>query len=327
MIFRLLNNEVANLARRLGKNIYKERLQLQYANNGYPFWFSTTNYYVLTTAISIASFFIIWGLLHGTEDTMPWITAGIVASLFMISAVVVREFVLRNILSKRIHAQKQLDYQLKSVYKQRTNNTKSDRLTLERNSEILTNIENKSQNAKSAGNYPERHLEVFELCNAYLQKSQKELNGILKESPRYLVLRNGRQRVQEIHKYHLLSWAAIESQVFIQNSKFQSGMNEKIENAQRAFGVIDSALKFYPDEEKLLDSIVSVREYIVSVKVNHWIEQAERAEFKENYQRAINHYKDALFFLARENDRKDEHNIIAQEILEKIEILRKKSGD
>ncbi len=315
------------MAQKPAKNIFNERLDLQYASNGYPFWFSTTNYYVLTTSVSIASFFIIWGLLHGTEDTMPWITAGIVASLLMISAVVVREFVLRNIFRKRIHAQKQLDYQLKTVYKQRANNTKSDRLTLERNSEILKNIENRSHIAKSAGNYPEKHLEVFELCNTYLQKSQKELNGILKESPRYLVLKNGRQRVQEIHKYHLLSWAAIESQVFIQNSKFQPGMNEKIENAQRAFGVIDSALKFYPNEERLLDSIVSVREYIVSVKVNHWIEQAERAEFKENYQRAINHYKDALFFLARENERKEEHSVIAQEILEKIEVLRTKSED
>lgn len=286
---------------------------------------SKVNYYFLTCAIAIAFFFIFWGVLHGLGEESPWIISGVFASLILIGAVIVREFVLINTYRERIKAQKKLDYQLKSVYKQRiNNNSTSDRLTLERNSEILADIESKSKIAKSGGNYSERHLEVFEICNRYLHKSQKELNGIMKGSPRYASLRDGREKILELHKFHLLSWAAIESQTFIQSSKFQVGMNEKLENAQRAFGVIDSALQFYPEEERLLNSIESVREYIVSIKVNHWIEQAERAAFKENYQRAINHYKDALFFLARENDRKPEHEVIAQEIIEKIEELRTK---
>lgn len=309
------------MARKLSNN-YNSKIPNQFIKGSYPFWFSSINYYFLTTAISIATFFIVWGILHGSNEEMPWITAGICSSFVLIFAVIIREFVLRNIYQKRMLAQKQLDYQLKSVYKQRNNKTNSERLTFERNSEILADIERKSKISKSGNGYSERHLEVFELCNAYLRKSQKELNGIQKESPRYLVLRNSRERVEELHKYHLLSWAAIESQVYVQNSKFQAGMNEKLENAQRAFGVIDSALQFYPDDPKLLDSIKTVRDYIVSIKVNHWIEQAERAAFKENFQRAINHYKDALFFLARENERKPEHELIAQEIIDKIEELR-----
>jgi hypothetical protein len=38
-------------------------------------------------------------------------------------------------------------------------------------------------------------------------------------------------------------------------------------------------------------------EFIASVKVAHWVELAERSAFKGHYRRAIDRYRDALFYL------------------------------
>jgi hypothetical protein len=60
---------------------------------------------------------------------------------------------------------------------------------------------------------------------------------------------------------------------------------------------IDSALRVYPDEVELNESRVAIGEFIASVKVAHWVELAERSAFKGHYRRAIDRYKDALFYL------------------------------
>ena len=162
------------------------------------------------------------------------------------------------------------------------------------------------------------------MCNSYLQKSNRELASTFKGTLRYAAIRNGQEKLKVLHRYHLLTWASIESQLYIQTSKVQAAMNDKLENAQRALGVLDSAMLFYPEEESLLESSEAVKNFIVSIKVSHWIEQAERAAFKENYQRAINHYRDALFFLARENERTAERDVMAENINFEIEKLREK---
>ena len=109
--------------------------------------------------------------------------------------------------------------------------------------------------------------------------------------------------MQSFHKFHLLSWASIESNLLIQDAKNRSSVGDKLENAQRALGVLGAAEQYYPSEKQVIDSIVAVKEFIVSIRVSHWIEQAERSAFKENYKRAISHYRDALFFMAKENER------------------------
>jgi hypothetical protein len=60
---------------------------------------------------------------------------------------------------------------------------------------------------------------------------------------------------------------------------------------------IDSALRIYPDEPELHESKVAIGEFIASVKVAHWVELAERAAFKGHYRRAVDRYRDALFYL------------------------------
>jgi hypothetical protein len=69
-----------------------------------------------------------------------------------------------------------------------------------------------------------------------------------------------------------------------------------------------------------------LKDFIASIKVSHWIEQAERAAFKGNYKRAVSLYRDALFFLAREEVKTDEREAIAGRINSEIESLRQLSA-
>lgn len=290
-----------------------------------PFWMSSVNYYILTLGITIVSFFIIWGVLHALEEEMPWITAGIASGLILILAVVLREFVFKRAYQKTLLAQRRLDHNINVVYRQTVSNVSSDRLTLERNTEIVREIEDKSKKARAIGNVSELHFEVFELCNEYLRKSNRELEGIHKSSPRYIAIKRGQSELRSLHKFHLLSWASIESQFYVQTAKVQAALNDKIESAHRALTIIDTATQFYPDEENLLQSNEVIKDFIVTIKVTHWIEQAEKSAFKGHYQRAINQYRDALFFLARENERTLNKETLAEEINSKIEELRKKT--
>jgi hypothetical protein len=73
---------------------------------------------------------------------------------------------------------------------------------------------------------------------------------------------------------------------------------------------------------ELNDSSVAIREFIASVKVAHWVELAERSAFKGHYRRAIERYKDALFYLNRDTV-KDEVRIPgAERIGREIELLQ-----
>jgi len=100
------------------------------------------------------------------------------------------------------------------------------------------------------------------------------------------------------------------------------------ETANRALECIDSALTVYPDDEQLNVSARAVREFIVSSRVAHWVELAERAAFKGYYQRAIDCYRDALYYLTR--DRPDlAGEAAADRITREIDLLRVRldSGD
>jgi hypothetical protein len=86
--------------------------------------------------------------------------------------------------------------------------------------------------------------------------------------------------------------------------------------------VVDSALKIYPGEAELQESVAAIQEFIASVKVAHWIELAERAAFKGKYARAIDRYRDALFYVSREQMREETRTEVAQSIQRQIDLLR-----
>jgi hypothetical protein len=287
-----------------------------------PFWLPTINYYILSTAVAIIIFFVVWGVLHDEFQETPWIPAGIVSGGILIIAVVIRETILKksyyNYLIKQQNYQHIVN-QAKKLHK--TNETK--KLTLDKNTNIIKEIEKKSEAAKVLGTLSEPHREVFELCDRYLEISQKELGTVGVGSPRLVALKKGRDRIKKLHKFHLLSWAATESHLFTQESQSRVSMTEKMEFAHKSLGVLESALQYYPNETQLIDSGLAIKEYIVSIQVKHLIEKAEKAAFKENIPRAINYYRDALFYLARENNRTEERERVAEKINTEIDRLQK----
>ena len=132
----------------------------------------------------------------------------------------------------------------------------------------------------------------------------------------------GQERVRTLQKHHLLTWARNSSRALTYEAQQRSRTSDKIEAANRALHCLESAQQFYPEEADLKQSSVAIREFIASVKVAHWVELAERSAFKGHYRRAIERYKDALFYLNRETV-KDEIRIPgAERIAREIESLQ-----
>ncbi len=287
-----------------------------------PFWLPASGYYALTAAGVIAFFFLAWGFLHEGGDEMPWIPAGIGASFVLGGAVVLREVILRKARNRFILIQNRLDYNLKNVPLHTSMNRNTNKLSLQKNADIINKIQQKSEAAKVLEKLSDGHWEVFEICNEYLRVNEKELENVGIGSPRIAALRRGKEIVQDLHRYHLLTWAQIESRSLTEKAKNSAVVLDKLETAQNALSVLDSALKYYPNDLQLTESEEAIKEFVASIKISYWIEQAERSSFKGNYKRAINHYKDALYFLARENVQSIEKDSIADKINREIESLR-----
>ena len=288
-----------------------------------PFWFPAPSYYILAVVAAIASFFFVWEILHDGDEETSWVAAGIGASLVLSGAVITREIFFRKARNRFLLAERQLDYNLKFFPPPppRTDDG-AVKLTLESNAAIIRQIQKKSEAARVLGKFSSGHLEVFEVCNEYLAINEKQLGTVGIGSPRLAGLRRGRDVVSKLHHYHLLSWAEIESRSLTHKAKNYATISEKLNTAQEALDVLNSALQFYPNEARLRESEVVLKEFVASIKVSHWIEQAERATFKGNYKRAVSLYRDALFFLAREAVKTDEHEAIAAKINAEIESLR-----
>jgi tetratricopeptide (TPR) repeat protein len=287
-----------------------------------PFWLPASNYYILAAAASIAFFFLVWGILHEGEEDMPWIPAGIGASILLGCAVFLREVVLRKAQNKYLLAQRQLDYNLNKVPIHNNVNKNENKFTIEKNAQIIKNIQQKSEAARLLGKLPNAHWEVFEICNEYLSINKRELETVGVGSPRLPALMRGKETVAQLHKFHLLAWAEIESRLLTQEAKNQVRFSEKLKDAQKALSVMESALRFYPNETQLIESEEAIQEFVALIKIYHSIEQAERAKFKENHKRAISLYQDALFSLARENLKNAERELLAEKINSEIEKIR-----
>jgi hypothetical protein len=85
--------------------------------------------------------------------------------------------------------------------------------------------------------------------------------------------------------------------------------------------VLNRASQVYPDEPELAQSGAAVREFIASVSVVHWVELAEREVFKGNYEKAIDHYRDALFDLTRADMSDEMRRRAGERITREIQLL------
>jgi tetratricopeptide (TPR) repeat protein len=144
---------------------------------------------------------------------------------------------------------------------------------------------------------PDAHLDVAYLCQDFLAGTDEVLRSGNFSSEKGIALKAGQERVRALHKHHLLIWARDQSRALTHEAQHKARTSEKIETANKALECIDSALVMYPNEIELNESKIAITGFIASIRVAHWVELAERSAFKGQYRRAIDRYKDALFYL------------------------------
>jgi tetratricopeptide (TPR) repeat protein len=282
---------------------------------------------VLSLAIAMAIFFLLWATFHELEGETSVIFAGMGSSIVLASAVFLREVILRRARQRYQRSARQLDYNLESFPRSSNSDSEIFKLSVKRNAFLVEQVKRKSNAASVLGHLPDGHWEVFELCNEYLLLNENQLHSVGVGSPRLAALRRGREIVEKLHKFHLLNWVEIETRLLTEAANKQVELSDKIELSQRAVTAINSALEFYPEDIRLRESKDVLDEFVGSIRISYWIEQAEREAFKENYQEAISLYRDALFYLARENVHNVEKSLIAERINSEIERIRNLKSD
>lgn len=285
-----------------------------------PFWLPASNYYVLAAAAALAFFFLAWGILHEGDET-PWVTAGIGASIVLAGAVVLREVVMRRAMRTQAIRQKPLRVSARSQLRDR-----SAKLTVEQNAVILQELKQKSEAAKVLSKLSAGHREVFELCGEYLSRIENELRTVSAGSPRLAPLLRGRATASGFHRYHMLRWAEIEATSLTAEANTGTDVDARLRGAGEAMSVVEAALEHYPTEERLLASREVLREMAVSIRVTDLVERAEKATFRDDMAEAASLYRDALFYLGRDNVETNERRQAAERITAELERLRLPRG-
>jgi len=291
-----------------------------------PFWLPASSYYVIAVAVAIAFFFLVWGILRDEGDEMPWVTAGVGASILLGGAAVLREVILRRTRNNYLRMERRVKDNFSGVRAQIGDRRGSGKLTLEKNSAILKEIKQKSDAAKVLGKFSAGHREVFEMCGEYLGRIEAELPTVNAGSPRLSALLKGRTSAAMFYRYHLLQWAEIEARALTTDANSLADVSERIRAAKDALNVIEFALQSYPAEQSLLESRDVLTEMSVSIKVSDLIERAERAAFRNENREAIGFYRDALFYLGRDNIHTDERQRAADRINAEMDRLRLLEG-
>jgi len=290
---------------------------------------STAGYMVAAGVTACALFFVLWWMLQTSGDETPWVPAGLAASVVMLVAVAAREVVMRRAWTRYLLEQDHpgLPGSGESRKQRPGRSAHGNRLggntVAEAHAAQLRAIQKQATDADSLpASTPETHLEVFHACKDYLASTDETLRSVVLSPESRSNLRISQERVRVLQKHHLLSWSRAASQSLAQEAQRRVLYSNKMETARRALDCLDSALKLYPEEADLHESAAALREYIVSVKVGRWVEMAERAAFKGKYSRAIDRYRDALFYLSREDMDEEVRSVTAERIGREIEMLR-----
>ena len=261
----------------------------------------------LTAAIAIAAglFFALWWVLVRGGDEAPWLPAGLAASVVLLVALSAREVVMRRAWTRYL-----LDNGISPKHTSHTSHSRSGRsqkkgFSASLHSAALRTIQKQSTAADVPGSSPEAHLDVAHLCHDYLSSTDEAMRSGSLGSEKGIAIRAGQERVRSLHKHHLLTWARGHSRALTHEAQQRARTFDKIETANKALECIDSALRVYPEEPELKESRNAIGEFIASVKVAHWVELAERSAFKGHYRRAIDRYRDALYYLNQEIVKED----------------------
>jgi len=280
---------------------------------------SSSSYMLAAGAAAAALFFVLWWMLQ-TEE-YPWVPAGLAASVVMLVAASAREVVMRRAWTRYILDQDRREQALRASSRSASTDA-VDLLAPGVHAATLRGLQKESAEADAPDALPEMHLEAYNLCRDYLAETEEALRSPALRSENRVAFRAGQERVRALQRHHLLAWACDASRTLTREAQQRARLSEKIELANRALDCVDSALKVYPDESELNESARAIAEFITSTKVAHWVELAERAAFKGHYRRAIDCYRDALFYLTREGPGNNNQSVAADRIAREIEMLR-----
>jgi tetratricopeptide (TPR) repeat protein len=274
---------------------------------------------IAAAAAAAALFFVLWWMLQSEE--YPWVPAGLAASVVMLVAASAREVVMRRAWTRFILDQERRDHSAHDGGRV-SSSSLPDMSSPSLHTAALRALQKESAYADSADNLPEAHLDAFNLCKQYLAGTDEALNSAALRAENRVAMRAGQERVRALQKHHLLAWACDSSRVLTREAQQRAKLSEKIELANRALDCIDTALKIYPNEAELNDSVRALNNFITSTKVAHWVELAERAAFKGYFRRAIDCYRDALFYLTHQGFSDENQTATADLISREIELLR-----
>jgi tetratricopeptide (TPR) repeat protein len=275
---------------------------------------STSGYLVAVGAAASALFFVAWWVMQSEEN--PWVPVGLTASIVVLVAASIR---VRRAWAAR--------YAVDDNGHERFGRPVPRRVQVPgrqpgfSQSEALRALEKRSTETNVSDALPEDHLKLFQLCGEFLEATEKSLATPALSPERRLRVRARQERVRTLQKHHLLTWARDSALSLTHEAQQRARLHEKIETANRALDCIDSARQKYPEEQELERSAAAVREFIISSRVAHWVELAQRASFKGRYRRAIDCYRDALFYLTRA-DASSDHQAAAEQITREIDLLR-----
>ena len=241
-------------------------------------------------------FILLWWMLVRGGDEAPWLPAGLAASVVLLVALSAREVVMRRAWTRYLLENGIHDTRPKRRSSTATRSSKKS-FSSSVHSAALRTIQKQSSAADAPSATPEAHLDVAQLCHDYLSSTDEAIRSGGYGSEKGIAIRAGQERVRALHKHHLLTWARGQSRLLTHEAQQRARTFDKIETANRALDCIDSTLRIYPDEPELHESKVAISEFIASVKVAHWVELAERSAFKGHYRRAMDRYRDALFYL------------------------------
>src|SRR5262245_44928550 len=281
---------------------------------------SRTGYLATAIIIAVGWFLGLWWILVRGGDEAPWLPAGLAASVVLLVALSAREVVMRRAWTRYLLEN---GISTKSSSRPRESSRSQKRgLSPSVHSAALRAIQKQSSAADAPGSTPEAHLDVAQLCHDYLASSDEVIRSGRFGSEKGIAIRAGQERVRALHRHHLLTWARGQSRALLHEAQQRARTFDKIETATRAMDCIESTLRVYPDEVELNESRAAIGEFIASVKVAHWVELAERSAFKGHYRRAIDRYRDALFYLNQDVVKSDMRIAGTEKIEREIEKLK-----
>jgi hypothetical protein len=290
---------------------------------------SSAGYMIAVIVIAVGLGLVLWWMLANGGDEAPWLPAGLAVSVVLLVALSAREVVMRRAWTRYL-----LEHGIQETSKSRSSHGERSQkkgFSASLHSAALRAIQKQSAAADSPGSTSQAHFDVAQLCHDYLSSTEEAMRSGSMGSEKGIAIRAGQERVRSLHKYHLLSWARGHSLALTREAQQRARTFDKIETANKALECIDSTLRVYPEEAELHESKAAIGEFIASVKVAHWVELAERSAFKGHYRRAIDRYRDALFYLnqdvVKEEVRVSGSERIDKEIAKLRAALRSETSD